>query len=206
MEINLGKIKILTPNEFLSQEIAPHSLVLCDDADFIDSNFIEDLKHISNDHSLILVTQNDYAKKINLTKRFSETQASINFIKTNPYPKAMQLLDSLLNANEAKDILLVSNQVNREKLYEDLNNFIKDKVVLLDSSKSLIDQNFENLRLATYTDIIDIHTKYIILIDIDTIEWVKVKKAVELCEREAYILYEESSSNLIKLKEKYEGD
>lgn len=228
VEVDLSSIEIITPLELINKHLQKLSkpllkneliidsillekkidvadLILCDDADFIGQEFILYLKHIQDKNSLIIVSEEQNQNSFTLSKNFLQNKKLISFIHTNPHAKAIQLISKLLNTKNANEILVVANSFNKEKLAEDLESFIEDKAIILDSSKSLLEQDFDSIRLSTYDDIIDLEVKYIILMDIESTNTLKLNYAFNLAQKEVYILYEEESQNLIKLKEKYEN-
>jgi hypothetical protein len=228
VEIDITSIEIITPLELLNKNLSKISkkmstteleidtilmkrkmqmadLIICDDADFLPNEFVAYLKHIQEKASLILVSQNTYNKKYTLKTSYRQKQ-KLNFLQTIPHAKALQTISKLLETVPSKDILVVSNNLNKEKLDEDLESFIKDEAILLDSSKKLIDQDINNLLLATYDDIHDISTKYVILMDACETDFIKLSYAIELCDKEVYILYADECEIITQLKEKYESN
>jgi hypothetical protein len=228
VEIDITSIEIITPLELLNKNLSKISkkmstteleidtilmkrkmqmadLIICDDADFLPNEFVAYLKHIQEKASLILVSQNTYNKKYTLKTSYRQKQ-KLNFLQTIPHAKALQTISKLLETVPSKDILVVSNNLNKEKLDEDLESFIKDEAILLDSSKKLIDQDINNLLLATYDDIHDISAKYVILMDACETDFIKLSYAIELCDKEVYILYADECEIITQLKEKYESN
>lgn len=228
IEIDITSIEIITPRELLNKQLLKLSkpqltshlyidpqlmqkkanladLIICDDVDFLPKDFIAYLKHIQNKSSLILVGAQDYARQYTLNLSYRLGKQTVYFHQTNPHAKALHLISTLLKTNNSKDILVISNNLSREKLIEDLESFIKDKAILLDSSKNLIDQDINNLLLSSYTDMHGINAKYIILMDICEADDAQLAYAIELCEDETYILYDNECEKIATLKEKYES-
>lgn len=229
IEIDLSSIEILAPTQIinrhlvkLSKDIYPEEkihideflmkkkmdhadIIICDDADLFPSEFISYLKHIQQKAALLLV--GDFISKnvFTLQNSFRGGKQKSFFIQTNPFAKAMQLVAKLLKTDKAEDILVVSNSLSKEKLYDDLKSFIKDEAILLDSSKNLIDQDIDNLLLASYKDIVGLSAKYIILIDICSAPKEHLSYAFNLCEKEVYVLYDEDCPQVEFLRKRNEN-
>lgn len=229
IEIDLSSIQILTPTQVLNKHLQKLSkplltqeefhidnilmkkkmnhadIIVCDDADLLESEFIAYLKHIQKNETLLLVGDFISENIFTLQHSFRRTKQKSVFLKTNPYAKAMQLVSKLLETNEAKDIIIISNSLNKEKLNEDLKSFIKDKAVLLDSSKNLLDQDIDNLLLASYEDIVGLSAEHIILIDVCKAPKEQLSYAFNLCEKEVYVLYEEDCPEIDFLRKRDEN-
>jgi len=229
VEIDLTSIEILTPTELLNRHLKKLSkdplygndiridevlmkkkinltdMILCDDADLLSAEFITYLKHIQKNSSLLLVGDYTNEKIVTLQNSFRLKNQESAFFKTNPHAKAMQIISKLLETTKAKDIMVVSNSLSKEKLNEDLKSFIRDKAVLLDSSKNLIDQDIDNLLLATYDDIVGINAKHIILLDACLAQREYLNYAFTLCDEKVYVLYEEECQEIESLKEDNES-
>nr|WP_321266353.1 hypothetical protein [uncultured Sulfurimonas sp.] len=226
IEIDLTAIEIITPidlvNRHLSKlkkpnlEIVLHidkklmqkkfnaaDYILCDDANLLSFEFITYLKHLQKNSLLLLVneiTENKESTYI-FDETFKDKQIEIVFKQTNEYAKSLQIISQLLQENSSSDILVVSNNLTKRKLHDDLEFFIKDKAVLLDSSNNLISQELDNLLLSSYTQISSMNTKFIILMDIAEASLNEVEHAINLAQEKAYVLYENESENIKILKD-----
>ncbi len=199
VEVDVTTIKVITPKEFKGVD-----LVMCDDSYLYGDEYISFLKRIQKNASLILVNPKDSSyPKYNFTKRFN-LQKNVFFEQGNVHALALLKVSELLKENDPKDILIVSNNQNRKKLCEDLENFIENKVIILDSSKSLLYQDQNTLLLCSYSDIYELRAKHIILLDICLTSTDKLKYAFNICENSAYVLYEEECDKLTKIKENFE--
>jgi len=223
VEIDLTSIEIITPHEFLNKHQGSSNfanrvdpallkrklfyadLVICDDADYYFNDFVSYLKHTQEKHSLIIVGDSQESINFSLEKSYRLGKQVVEFHQTNPLAKAMHLISKLLKENKAQDILVVSNNLSREKLNEDLESFIKDKAILLDSSVSLINQDMDNLLLSTYSDIHGIDAKHIILMDVCDTDEKELNYAFELSKDTISVLYVEECQQILNLKEKYEN-
>jgi len=229
VEIDITSIEIITPTQLINRhlnklskknildnsividkilmkrKIAIADILICDDGDYYPKEFIQYLKHIQKKSTLLVVTTDTYKNNFTLPQSFRIEKQKITFIKTNPYAKTLQLISQLLQTQSAKDILVISNNLSKEKLNDDLKYFIKDKAILLDSSKNLIDQDIDNLLLAEYSDINGINAKFIILLDICDAQKEYLEYAFYLADEEVYVLYEEDTQAVLDLKESYEN-
>jgi hypothetical protein len=177
---------------------------MCDDADLLPDSFIEYLRHVQSKSALLLVS-NKYSLDSNyiFQKSFRENQKVI-FKKANPHAKTMQIISQLLNNNSSDEILVISNSLNKEKLNDDLKFFIRDKAVLLDSSKNLIDQDINKLLLSTYDGLSTVNAKFVILLDTSDASKEQLEYASTLCEEDCYVIYDEDCENIEYLRSRYE--
>jgi len=199
IEIDIASIKIITPKEFMKRPLKVADLVICDDSELYSQDFIGQLK--LGKTSLVMV---ENSKKTDdaraFTKNYKNVYKENNFIQTNPHAKALQLISSLLGTNNAKDILVVCSNSNKNKLKDDLEYFIKDKAILLDSSKSIVDQDLDTLTLSCYEDIHSLDVKFAILMDVCETELKQLRYAYNLPKESVYILYEDKCKNLALIK------
>ncbi len=230
IELDITSIEILTPIELLNMHLAKlgketlrdkisvdallmnkkfniADIIICDDSDFMPLDFLSYVKHIQKKSNLLLVTNTNSNEETYLfSKTFRNKNENVFFHKTNPHAKAMHIISNLLKKNEAKEILVVSNSLSKEKLKDDLESFIRDKAVLLDSSQNLIDQDLNHLLLATYMDINGINAKFVILLDVCFAPRKELKYAFNLCEEAVYVLYEDECEQLNKLRNNFEDN
>jgi hypothetical protein len=230
IEIDITTIQILTPLELINMhlkklrkpELHDHlyiettlmnkkfniaDLLICDDSDLFSGEFIAYLKHIQIKSSLLLINNsNEIEQTFTLAKSFKKENQEVIFHQTSPHAKALQLISKLLKTKEAKDILVVSSNLSKEKLKDDLDSFIENKAILLDSSKNLMDQDLDNLLLSTYSDINGIHAKYIILMDVCFAKRVELEYAVNLSFEKTFVLYDEECTNIYHLRNNFENN
>ena len=206
IEIELDKIDILTPQEFIeSAKNISADIVMCDDAHLLSNKTLENIQKLQKKNKLLLVNANMDDKTLYLNKNFENQYRKISFYQENQQAKALHIIETLLKNNEAKDIIVVSNQQSREMLKEDLISFIEDNAIILKSSINLVHQDLEHLLLCTYSDINELYTKHIILMDIDTTNENEVEYAFHAAQESVYILYKDNSMKIKNLKEKYEN-
>jgi len=221
IELDLTSIEIITPIDLLNRhrdkakinfsdslnveekllkkrfDIA--DIIMCDDSDLYDGEFIHYLKHIQKKSSLLLVNSNLPYPKTNLQKSF-HTKKDVDFIKTMPHPKAMHTITQLLEKG-SKKILIVANELSVEKLMDDLKSYIKEPIYKLDSSLHLIDQNFENITFCTYKDTNSLTPEHTILMDLCFTSENEIKYAFNLAKKSVCVLYEDNCVEINKLRE-----
>ncbi|MCD6433728.1 MAG: hypothetical protein J7L21_06775 [Sulfurimonas sp.] len=226
--LDITSIEIITPIVLLNRHLSKHNkllldktiyidqilmkkkfqiadLIICDDSDLLPEEFTLYLKHIQKKSNLILVSNKQISEAdFVFEKSFCNNNTNIKFIKTNPHAKALQIIEKLLKDFDAKDILVISDELSKKQLGDDLEFFIKDKTVLLDSSRNLIDQDLDNLLLSTYSQISGITAKYVILLGISLASIQELNYAVNSSKDSVYILYEDECEKLSMLKEKFE--
>ncbi|MDF1876519.1 hypothetical protein JHD47_01645 [Sulfurimonas sp. SAG-AH-194-L11] len=224
VEIDLSSIEIITPVELLNKhllklaketishiEVHPKLMkkyyniadtIMCDDADLLPKEFIQYLNFIQKKSKLVLVNT---LLDTQLNKNFKTLNREVNFHKTNPHAKTLQLISKLLR-EKAKDILIISNTSSREKLQEDLTSFIEEEPDTINSSEALMNQKFNNLLFCNYSDINELNTNHIILLDLCFTSENEIEYAFNLAHSSVDVVYEEESKEIIELRNKYEQD
>ena len=227
IELDLTSIDIITPIELLNKHLAKYNkplmddeniyvedilmkkkmqiaeLIMCDDSDLMPDDFIFYLKHIQKKSNLILITNKTTPETSFVFKETIFQNLDIQFISTNPHAKALQIIAKLLKDNDAKDIVVVSDEVGKKHLDEDLEFFIKDEPILLDSSKNLIEQHLDNILLVTYEKTSAINAKFVIILNVCKTSLNSLVHAIGSAQNSAYILYEEECEQIKNLQEKY---
>lgn len=228
IEVDIPSIEIITPIELLNRHLRKlkktqledsifvdkalmssnfksADLIMCDDADLLPDSFMEYLKHIQSKSDLLLVSNKNSADAhYHFEKSFRQEKQKVIFKQANPHAKTLQTISKLLDNNSANEILVISNSLSKEKLNDDLEFFIRDKAILLDSSKSLIDQDINNLLLCSYEELGSINAKFVILLDLASASKEQLEYAASLCEDCCYVIYDEACENIEYLRSKYE--
>lgn len=190
-------------NQLLRKKFYLADIIMCDDANIINNDFIAYLQHMHKEAKLLLVNISNNKQTYTLNQSYQSKHNSIHFFHTNPHAKALNIVATLLQKIQADDIIIVSNNISREKLNDDLESFIRDQVILLDSSIHLVNQNFNGLKLLRYEDINEFSCKHVILLDICNENKILVEAAINMASIGVDILYEEDCQTIQILKEKY---
>lgn len=207
VEIDPASVIIITPDEFIGNPPKNIYLLMCDDTWAYSQDFITDIKNIKHKEHLILVENSDAQTHTNtLTKSFRNNNRTVSFYDTNQHAKALQIVSSLLQNNLVSDILVVGNNLGRVKLKDDLIDFIDHEALLLDGTKSLIDQNLESLVLSSYDDIYPKEVKYVILMNICFADIEKLKYSYNLATESIFVLYDTESDNLNAIRNNFESN
>jgi len=227
IELDITTIEVITPIELLNKHLSKYhkplldkniyidnllmkkkfqiaDLIICDDSDLIDDDFNLYLKHIQKNSNLLISTSKTISHALfKFTKSFYNEDISVEFIQTNPHAKALQIIAKLLEKYNAQDILIVSDELSKKQLDEDLKFYIKEKAISLDSSKNLIDQELDHLLLTTYNQISSISAKFVILLKIDEVSEVELRYAISSAKEKATLLYANEDDIIINLKEHF---
>jgi len=200
IDVDITSIKVITPSEFKKlNKISGY--IFCDDTNLLEDDFINYLYSKTKSSSLTLVNPKKmHDKSTKLTINFADNKKNINFINANPIANAMQIISNYSNDENIKNILCISNNTNKIKLNEDLEYYVKDKALLLDSSKNLIDQEESNLILSDYENINTQQSDIVILLDIDEASEDKLAYAINLANEIVYIIYEQECDKITNLK------
>jgi len=228
IEIDVTSIEILTPKDIINKHLSKLNqptiddelyinpslinksfniadLIICDDSEVYSTEFMAYIKHQQSKNSLIMVENSNSLDANIFTKSFKNKHKQSYYHQANQHAKALQIISSLLKENATKDILVVANNLSQEKLTDDLEFFIRDKAVLLDSSKNLIDQDLDNLLLSSYEEINSIDVKFVVLMDICEADIKQLEYAYNLPQDAVYVLYEEECDNLALIRNNFES-
>ena len=75
----------------------------------------------------------------------------------------------------------------------------------MDSSQNLLNQNLDNLVLATYSDIYALNYKHTILLDVAMSTSNEIMSAINIARESTSVIYEQDNDIITKLKEEYES-
>lgn len=229
IEIDLTAIMILTPIELINMHLRKlrkepivgnlliddtlmhksfhiADLILCDDSNLMPDNFMQYLIHIQSKSNLVLVNSSLKEALYTFNTVSEQTDLDVTFHQANPHAKALQLISKLLKTVDAKDIVVVSNSLSKEKLNDDLEFFIKDKALLLDSSDNLINQNFDSLLLLTYADTNALQAEHLILLDLCFTSQSEIDYALSIAKSSVDIIFEDNCKEIEDLRMKYESN
>jgi len=226
VEIDITSIEILTPIELLNKhreklkldlnnsmliekklfkkkfEVA--DIIICDDADLNEDDFIYYLQHIQKRSSLVLVNSKLKNDDVTLKQSFRKA-CEIHFHKSSSQIKAMHILANL-SKEKYKKILLIANKYTIENLQDDLKSYIDEPISRLDSSLHLIDQNFQNIIFCNYKENNSLTPNHVILMDLCSTSENEIKYAYNLSSKSVDILYEDDCIEVKRLKENYESN
>jgi hypothetical protein len=205
-QAKLGKEKLLSPivnQKMMKKSFSIADIIMCDDTPLFDDDFINYLKHIQTNASLVLVN-NAQAEDADFFfhSNFKEANQELYFHQTTPHAKALQLISKLLE--EDSKILLVSSAQSAEKLHDDLFKFVEASPHSLDSSTNLVNQESHQLTFCKYQDINEFQTNHIILMDLCLTSINEIEYALNLSDKSVHILYEEDCPEIKQLRKKYE--
>ena len=206
IELDPTSIEIITPILYKSTS-KTYDLTICDDSWACPQKFIAELKVVKNNKHVILVeTSNKVNDNLHFSQNFKNKYKDVFFHQTNVHAKTLQIIGTLLLTSKSNEILVLGNDLNKIEFKDDLEYYMKDEPMLLDGSKSLVDQNLDNLLLACYDDICSIEANYVILTNIALADTRKLEYAFNLCKKSVYILYDEESDNLNLIRNNFENN
>jgi len=228
IELDITSIEVITPAELIERHLGKKQngflqndtihidsklmkkkfhiadLLICDDCDLLPDDFILYLKHIQKKSNLIISTNTHTPESTFVfEEKFNNKNTKTLFIKTNPHAKTMQLISKLLKDNKPEDIMVVCGELSKKQLLEDLKSYINEEIVLLDTSKNLIDQKLSGLLLATSTQINPLSAKFVIIFDIESICDSYLSYVIKTATQTAYVLFEEENEKIAQIKQRY---
>ena len=202
IKIDIHSLKIIVAKK----EFKPVDLVICDDAYQMDDEYIEYIKKVQKKSALVFINPKDKLEaNFNFTKSFNENKKVI-FNQGDPHTLAILEISKLLKENRAEDILVVSNNLSRKKLNDDLKNFIEAESLILDNKVHFLYQIDKKILLCEYSHINELRAKHIILMDICSTSLDKLKCAFHLCLDSVHILYEDDCDRISMIRENFEYD
>lgn len=209
IEFDILSLEILTPSEAKSKLAKKHSalanMVFCDDTSLLSEEFINAFKSSQRKATLLLGDAAAQNPTFTFSRSYLLQEKEVHFYETNPHAKALQLCAGLLKTKEPNDIIIVANSLNRDKLLDDLQSFIKDEAKIVNSSIGLAFQELDGLKLATYKDLLDVPFQDAILLDIEDASEQELEYCIDHADSSVHILYEDETKNIQQLKEKYES-
>ena len=200
VDVDITSIKVITPEEFEESKIIT-DYILCDDSNLIEEDFINYLLSFSKKSKISLVnSKQEIEISFKLTENFQKSNLEMEFIKTNPYEKSLELLQEYAKKDESIKILLISSEDSKINIFENIDDSVKDKVVILDSSKKIIDQESSYILLSDYTNINAQRADIIILLDMCELSQEQLGYAISLANEKVYLIYEIQCDNITTLK------
>jgi len=206
LEEALVKVDINSLKIIIAKKFEPVDLVICDDSYQIDDDYIEYTKKQQRKNGLILVNPKNKADaSFNFSKSFKNYKEVI-FIKDNSHSMAILEIVRLLKENNPQDILVISNNLSRKKLNDDLKDFIDKEVLILNEKVNFLYQIEKKILLCEYSHINDLTAKHVILMDICSTSIDKLKCAFNLCSSSVYVLYEDDCDRIAMIRENFIHD
>lgn len=201
VKVNINSLKIIIAKEF-----KPVDLVICDDSYQMDDEYIDYIKQQQKKLGLVLINPKD---KLNAQYDFSKSfknDKKVFFKKGNIHTLALLEISNLIKENNPQDILVISNNLSRNKLNDDLENYIEEKSLILNKNIHFLYQIDSKILLCEYSYINELKAKHIILMDVCSTSIDKLKCAFNLCLDSVYILYEDDCDRISMIRENFEYD
>ena len=201
VKVDLNSLKIIVTKEF-----NPVDLVICDDVYQIDDKYIDYVKRQQKKRGLVLINPKDKSDATyNFSKNFT-SHKNVNLKKGNTHSLALLEISKLLKENSAKDILVVSNNLSRKKLHDDLESFVEEKSLILSENINFLYQIDNKILLCEYSHINELKAKHVILMDVCSTSIDKLKSAFNLCLESVHIMYEDDCDRIAMIRENFEFD
>jgi hypothetical protein len=207
VEIDLLNIQVMTPQKFFQSSHNHKYILLCDDFGLYPDITQETLLQNDKNSKKVFVNAATVNQTVSfgLLQNYQNYKRTLKLYQTQPYAKALNILQSLLKKSAANDIIIVSNNDLKQKLFEDLESFVKEMVCLIDSDKNLAAQDLSGLKLAEPKDINALDCEHMIILYHPSFNDTELECAMNLANKSVHLLFEEENSQIQKLKEKYES-
>lgn len=179
--------------------------IICDDTSTLSAFFVEYLKHIQKNKTLITLNYQREKTHYRLTKSFIDKGfPKVHFYHTTPFAKALHLLKELTK-DPNNTVMCVASETTILKLSEDLEYFLETDISIIHSEKNLLYQEFHGLLLVPYNAIIDLHATQVIIFECDTPnKYLREYLFYRDHKTTVHILYKEQTHEIQHLKEQYE--
>ncbi|MEO1954211.1 MAG: hypothetical protein ABGW74_05870 [Campylobacterales bacterium] len=201
VKVDINSLKIIIPKEF-----NPVDLVLCDDAYQMDDNYIEYIKQKQKKAGLVLINPKDKIDShYNFDKNFYQNK-NIQFKKGDTHTLALLKISKLLENNSASDIIVISNNLSRKRLSDDLVDFIDEKALILNEYVHFLYQIDNKILLCEYSHISELKAKHVILMDVCSTSVDKLRSAFNVSLESVYVIYEDDCDRMSMIRENFEYD
>jgi len=201
IKVDINSLKIIIPKEF-----NPVDLVICDDSYQMEDEYIEYIKNQQKKSALVLINPKDKLEpNYNFTKNFYENK-KVFFKKGNIHTLALLEISNLLKNNSPKDIIVVSNNLTRKNLNDDLKYYIDKHSLIVSDRIHFLYQIDNKILLCEYSHINELKAKHIILMDVCSTSVDKLKSAFNLSLDSVYVLYEDDCDRISMIRENFEYD
>ena len=192
VDIDFSKIAILTPSDFNDKKT---DLILIDDAWMIDDDFLLSLFKL--DINIVIFENSNVSQQARYFLDNSyKIENNIEFFLGNVFAltflEIYRLMERGAAANEI--LILVNDEDEKNKVLEDLHNFIVDIPQSLDESKHLYDQSINHLLIGTYEQIIGIDRAYVLLFNPKEIQKNRINFIFSRAKKKTYVIYNENNS------------
>ncbi len=200
VSVDITSVSVITPQEFEESRVIS-DYILCDDSNLLEEEFLNYLLSFRNKSKISLVnSKQEVDINFKLTKRFQKHDLKMEFIKTNPQAKLVKLLSEYSKLEKSKKILAICNNTTKPIILKCLNVSLKEKMVVLDSSKKIIDQDSSSIFLSDINNINAQRADIIIILDIHELSEDELGYAISLANEKVYLIYELECDNVNTLK------
>lgn len=207
IDFDILDILIVTPRELLEikrSEIP--KLILCDDANLLNNDFIHQLIEIQKESNLLLVNYKVNNQTLTLNENFTFTDKSITFHLANKIAKTLLLIAKYLKVSKADKIFVLSNANSRTKLIDDLTYFIKEDTIFLDVNEHLKLHTLNFIIFLDTPNIDELNPKHLIILDVSEKDVKQIKQSMSKAQKSVDFIYDTPTDFITTLKEAYENN
>ncbi|MCF6330799.1 MAG: hypothetical protein L3I99_04555 [Sulfurimonas sp.] len=200
VSVDITSVSVITPQKFKESQVIS-DYILCDDSNLLEEEFLDYLLSIKNRSKISLInSKHEVDINFKLTNKFQKHDLKIEFIKSNPLAKLVKLLLEYTKLEKSKKILIICNNTTKPSILKCLNVSLKEKMVVLDSSKKIIDQDSSSIFLSDINSINAQRADIIIILDIYELSQDELGYAINLANEKVYLIYELECDNINTLK------
>ena len=120
--------------------------------------------------------------------------------------KALHLISQLATQHKGENILVVASSERCQKLFDDLEHFIEEKLYLIDENTQLKDITKNSLRLVSYNHTLDLNAQEVVLLDLDGVDDILLDVTLKCAKRSLHLVYQQESQQTQYIKERYESN
>lgn len=207
IDFDILDVLIVTPREVLEikrSEIP--RLILCDDANLLNNDFIQQLIEIQKEANLLLVNYAVGNQTLTLDDNFTSTERLITFHHANKLAKTLRLIAKFLKVSKADEIFVLSNADSRTKIRDDLKYFIEEETLFLDVNEHLKLRTLNSIVFLDTPNIDELTPKHLIILDTLEKDRNQIKQSVSKAQKSVDFIYETPTDFITTLKEEYESN
>jgi hypothetical protein len=210
ISIDFEKIFILTPQEY--QEFPPKLLkgatLFCDDTPLLEPHFVQTLiKKATKKAPSVFANLSDTEATYTFTKCYEPQNKQLHLYQTTQVDiKALHLISQLATQHKGENILVVASSERCQKLFDDLEHFIEEKLYLIDENTQLKDITKNSLRLVSYNHTLDLNAQEVVLLDLDGVDDILLDVTLKCAKRSLHLVYQQESQQTQYIKERYESN
>jgi hypothetical protein len=208
ISLEFDTIEVLTPYELLesTSKYKKIDILLCDDATLIENHLLQKIEKTYKKSTLVFGNHPNKPSTFHLTRNYNNQNLQLFTYTEHIDIKVLHIITKLIEDVGAYNILVVASFARCEKLFDDLQHYIKEDISKIDTTTQLKDISQESLRLVEYNNALDLHAQTLILLDVEEAKKEELDSILASTHKSVHLFFEKQSKNSNYIKERYESD